>query len=465
MMGAVTQQHKVVIVGGGFGGLALARSLGRAPVDVTLVDRHNYHLFQPLLYQVATGGLSPANIASPLRTLVKRQRNVRVLCGNVDDIDVERRRVLVEGATLEYDTLVLAAGSSHSYFGHDEWASYAPGLKTIDDATAIRRRILEAFEIAEWYGECDDAQPWMTFAVVGGGPTGVELVGQIAEIAHHTMVREFRSIDPRRAKAYLIEAGDRILPAYDIQLSWKAQRDLEAMGVTVLVDSMVIGVDDTGVRYKSKGKEQHLDCRSVFWGAGVQASPLARKIGDATGATIDRTGRVAVEPNLSLAGHSDIFVIGDMANCTGSDGKPLPALAPVAMQQGKYLANVLHRWIEGRPAPPPFRYHDRGTLATIGRSRAVAQLPFGRFSGVLAWWMWLIIHLMTLVEFQNRILVLVQWGWAYVTRNRAARLITGQTKLNDDDDPLRHALAKRSCPPPEALLVSGVQSAILSKKP
>ncbi|HEX4129271.1 MAG TPA: NAD(P)/FAD-dependent oxidoreductase [Pirellulales bacterium] len=435
-----TSTERVVIVGGGFGGLHAARRLARAPVDVTLIDVHNHHLFQPLLYQVASGALSPANIAAPLRGLLKRQLNARVLLARVVDIDVAGRRVvLADGGlhqgSVDYDVLIVAAGSRHSYFGHDDWEKFAPGLKTIDDATAIRRRILEAFEFAERSGDASDTAAWLSFIVVGAGPTGVELVGQIAEIAHHTLRGEFRSIDPQRAQVHLIEAGDRVLAAYDPALSERAQRSLERMGVTVLLGSQVVAVDRDGIMVKQGSGTRRIASRAVFWAAGIQASPLARRLAEQTGAEIDRSGRITVEPDLTIRAHSDIFVIGDMAHCTGDDGKPLPALAPVAMQQGRFVADEIaaRRANAGQaqPSARKFTYHDRGTMATIGRGRAVAQLPWLKISGPLAWLAWLFVHLMTLVQFQNRVLVLVQWAWAYVTRNRAARLITGDRPLAD----------------------------------
>jgi NADH dehydrogenase len=467
-MVAPSAHHRVVIVGGGFGGLSAARRLRRVPVEVTLVDRQNYHLFQPLLYQVATGTLSPANIASPLRSLLKRHANVRVLLGDVTDISIANHTITVDGVPLPYDTLVLAAGSRHSYFGHDEWEAVAPGLKTIDDATAIRRRILESFEIAEWRAaNGEEVGPWMTFVVIGAGPTGVELAGQIAEIARHTLVHEFRLIDPTRASVYLIEAGPRVLAAYTPKSSEHAAAALAAMGVTLITGAMVTCVDADGIAYTRNADSKRLESHAVFWAAGNQASPLAKILAQATGATLDRSGRIAVEPDMNIAGHPDIFVIGDMALRNAADGKPLPALAPVALQQGKYVADVIAARLAGKPSPPPYRYRDLGTMATIGRSRAVCEFRFGRVYGTLAWLMWLFVHLMSIVEFQNRVLVFFQWAWAYFTRNRAARLITGH-----DSDAEASISRMQPCgndtnsgADPSSRVEHSGQSAILSKKP
>jgi NADH dehydrogenase len=416
--------HRVVIIGGGFGGLHAARSLRRAPVEVTLVDRRNHHLFQPLLYQVATGALSPANIASPLRSLLRRQRNSRVLLAEARAIDVARRRVLLDAGGLEYDSLIVAAGSSHSYFGHDEWEAFAPGLKSLEDATHIRRQILWAFEAAERSDNPDETASLLTFVVVGAGPTGVELVGQVAEIAHYTLRNEFRRINPGSARVLLVEGFGRVLGPYPPDLSSKAERALRDLGVEVWTNALVTNVERDRVIVR-RGDETHtIHARTILWAAGVQASALGKLLAGATGAAIDRAGRVIVEPDLSLAGHSEIFVIGDMAHFAHQTGKPLPAVAPVAMQQGKYVAKLIERRLAGR-SMPPFRYRDWGTMATIGRYRAVADFGFVRFDGSLAWLTWLFVHLMQLVQFQNRLLVFIQWGWHYVTRNRAARLITG----------------------------------------
>lgn len=419
--------HRVAIIGGGFGGLYAARCLRRAPAAITLLDKSNHHLFQPLLYQVATGALSPANIASPLRTLLKHQPNTTVLLAKVDSIDVAGRRLQIDSGLVEYDSLIAAAGSTHSYFGHDDWEPLAPSLKTLDDATAIRRKILLAFEAAERTSDQAQRQRWLTFVVVGGGPTGVELVGQLAEIAHGTLKGEFRRISPADAQVYLIETAGRVLGGYPAKLADKAERALARLNVRLLKEATVTGVDARGVDYRQHDRIERLECCTVLWAAGVRASPLARQLAEATGAKIDRAGRIFVSPTLTLPGHDEIFVIGDMAWFETAPGRPLPALAQVAMQQGRYAAETIYARLEGRALTRPFRYRDYGTLATIGRNQAVADLHFVWLSGFIAWAVWLVVHLMSIVQFQNRLLVLVQWGWSYLTRNRAARLITGGT--------------------------------------
>jgi NADH dehydrogenase len=429
--------HRVVIVGGGFGGLNCAMELRKVPVEVTLIDRRNFHLFQPLLYQVATGGLSPANIAAPLRAVLRKHRNVRVLLGDVVGLDVAARRVvLADGLAVEYDTLVLATGSRHHYFGHPEWEANAPGLKTVEDATEIRRRVLFAFEAAERATDPDERRRWLTFVVVGGGPTGVELAGAVVELAKHTLRGNFRSIDPASARVVLIEGLDRVLPTFPPDLSAKALRSLEKMGVEVWLKAMITDVQPHQVTVKRGDATETLACGTVLWGAGVQASPLAGLAGKATGATVDRAGRVAVGPDLTIAGHPELFVIGDMAAANGPDGKPLPGLGAVAMQQGAYVARRIARRLAGDTSPPrSFRYHDKGTMATIGRNAAVAELHWLHLTGWFAWVAWLFIHLILLIQFQNRILVLVQWAWNYVTRNRAARLITGTPVIPESAGP------------------------------
>jgi NADH dehydrogenase len=420
----VEGKHQIVIIGGGFGGLRVALRLKHAPAQVTLIDRRNFHLFQPLLYQVAVGGLSPANIASPLRALLKRQANTRVLLGEVTDIEAPARRVLFSGGEAHYDTLVVATGSSHHYFGHDEWKRLAPGLKTVEDATDIRRRVLLAFEAAEEESDPKERSAWLTFVIVGGGPTGVELAGAVAELARHTLRSNFRTFDPASAQVLLLEGTDRVLPPYPAKLSAKAAAQLARLGVTVRTDAVVTDVRPGAVTVRCSGLTQEIPTRTVLWAAGVRASPLGRVLAMATGAEVDRAGRVRVGPDLSLPGHPELLVIGDLALCPGPDGKPLPGVAPVAIQQGAYVARLIRSRLEGR-AQGPFRYRDRGTLATIGRSAAVADFHWIWLSGFLAWLAWLFIHLLFLVEFENRVLVLLQWGWNYFTRNRSARLITG----------------------------------------
>jgi NADH dehydrogenase len=429
------QNHRVVIIGGGFGGLYTAKALKHTPVQVTLLDRRNFHLFQPLLYQVATGGLSPANIASPLRALLSRQANAQVLLAEVTGIDLANRQVVHDGGTSPYDTLVVAVGTRDHYFGHDEWEKLAPGLKSIEDALEMRRRILLAFEAAERETEPERRQSWLTFVVVGGGPTGVELAGAVGELAHHTLRRNFRRIDPAQARVLLVEGLDRVLPTYPPQLSAKAVAALRRLGVTVRTGTMVTELRSDNVTLRTGERTESIPARTILWGAGVSASPLARLLAIATGAECDRAGRVHVQPDLTLPGHPEVFVIGDMAHCKDETGKPLPGVAPVAMQQGRYVARTIDKRFRRDPMKP-FLYRDMGSMATIGRAAAVADLGWIRLSGYLAWLVWLFIHILKLIEFQNRLLVLTQWAWNYCTRNRSARLITGSKPLpGDANDP------------------------------
>jgi NADH:quinone reductase (non-electrogenic) len=426
--------HRVVVVGGGFGGLQAALKLRRAPVEVTLVDRRNFHLFQPLTYQVATGALSPGEIAYPLRAIFKRDRNVRVLMGEVADLDLEARQVELrpaEGiptpATIPYDTLILAGGSSYSYFGHDDWRMYAAEVKSLESALTVRNRLLGAFEAAE--GEPDPAlrPAWLTFVVVGAGPTGVEMAGQIGELARDTLRRDFRAIDPRTARILLVEATDRILTTFPPSLSGKAERSLERLGVTVLTRRTVVGIDGEKVTIEHVGGESEtIFSRTVIWAAGVTASSLAGRLAELTGAELDRAGRVTVEPDLTLPGHPEVFALGDMVRVRPADGTPvtMPGVAPVAMQQGRYAAKVTHARLRGKQTPP-FRYRDKGNLATIGRGAAVADIKGLRLSGFVAWVTWLVVHLWFLVGFQNRLIVIIRWTWSFVTHGRGARLIAG----------------------------------------
>ncbi len=415
----------MVIVGGGFGGLYAALSLGRVPVRVTLLDRRNFHLFQPLLYQVATGALSPANIAAPLRSILRRQRNARVLLAEVTGFDAARRRVLLRDGEVPYDFLIVAAGASHHYFGHPEWAERAPGLKTVEDATEIRRRILLAFEAAEREPAPARRAAWLTFVVVGGGPTGVELAGALAEIARHTLRHDFRTINPAEARILLVEGTERVLPPYPPVLSRKAAESLAHLGVTVVTGAVVTDIQPDRVTLRHGDASEEIAARTLLWAAGVQASPLGKALQEAAGAELDRAGRVVVGPDLTLPGHPEVFVIGDLAHCRQPDGKPLPGVAPVAMQQGRYVAQAIQARLRGETVPP-FRYRDRGNMATIGRAAAVADLGWVRLSGLFAWLLWLFIHLLYVVEFENRLLVLLQWSWNYLTWNRSARLITGE---------------------------------------
>jgi NADH dehydrogenase len=409
---------RIVIVGAGFGGLSAAVGLAGAGADVTVIDRRNYHLFQPLLYQVATAGLSPAQIASPIRAILRRAANARVVLGQVSGIDKEERVVKVDGrADVAYDHLIVATGARHAYFGHDDWEAVAPGLKTIDDATGIRRRILTAFEHAEAAEQPDARRRFLTFLVIGGGPTGVEMAGAIAELAHAALRNDFRSIDPREAKIVLIEAGSRLLASFPEALSKAAHDSLERLHVEVRLGAPVSACDADGVTIG----EQRLDAATIIWAAGVAASPAARWLG----VEADRVGRVTVGPDLTLPGHPEIFVIGDTAHVADAAGQPLPGLAPVAKQQGVYVARLLRARIAGRSAPPPFRYRNFGTMATIGRRAAVADFGWVRFDGTIAWLLWGAVHISFLIGFRNRLVVILDWLWSYVTFQSGARLITG----------------------------------------
>ena len=421
---ACATTHRVVLVGAGFGGLYAAQALKRAPVDLTVIDRRNFHLFQPLLYQVATGGLSPGEIASPVRHVLSRQRNARVWMAEVRDIDVERRRVCLDDGEAPYDTLILATGSHHHYFGHHDWAPLAPGLKTIEDATEIRRRILLAFECAEREPDTAERRAWLTFAIVGAGPTGVELAGALGEIANDTLRHDFRSINPAEATILLVEGADRVLPSFPPDLSAAAERALWDLGVRARTRSTVTGLDRAGVTVRTGDSVERIPAKTVLWAAGVEASELGKIVSQRTGAPLDRAGRVIVEPDLTVPGHPEIFVIGDLAHFSHQTGQPLPGVAPVAMAQGRYVARAIRARLRGETAPP-FHYFDKGTLATIGRNKAVAAFGRLHISGPIAWFAWLFVHLMYLVEFDNRLLVLIEWIYDYITRNRGARLITG----------------------------------------
>jgi NADH dehydrogenase len=424
----MASQHRVVIVGGGFGGLSAALRLGRAPVEVTLVDRCNYHLFQPLLYQVATGTLSPANIASPLRNILKRHKNTRVLLAEATGIDAANRRVILSDGSIEYDTLIVSTGSSHQYFGHDDWEEFARGLKTVEDATDMRRRILLAFETAERETDPEKLRAYMTFVIVGGGPTGAELAGALAEIARDTLRRDFRNIDPSQARIILVEGTDRVLPVYPPKLSEAARKMIERLGVIVRTGAMVTDVKKESVTVREGDRTETIPTRTVLWAAGVLGSPLGRIVAQETGATIDKAGRVSVEPDLTVAGYPEIYVIGDLANFVHQTGKPLPGVAQPAIQEGRYVAEAIARRLRGEKSRP-FHYFDKGNLATIGRGAAVADLNWLQISGFPAWLLWIFVHLLYIVEFQNRLLVFVQWGWFYLTFDRSARLITGKNPL------------------------------------
>ena len=412
-----------MIIGGGFGGLYAAIALRKANVGITLIDRRNFHLFQPLLYQVATGGLSPANIATPLRSILSRQKNCEVVLGEVSTIDVAAKMVIVGHNAFEYDSLVVAAGASHAYFGHDEWEPLAPGLKTIEDATNIRCRILAAFEAAEIEADPIKRAAWMTFLVVGGGPTGVELTGALSELAHHTLKHDYRNINPSDAKIILVNASDRGLMPYPEDLSAAAMESLESRNVEVMLDTKLTGVYPDFVVVEPPQGVRQIPTKTTLWAAGVKASALGQQLAAASGEPADRTGRVIVQPDLSLALQPEIFVIGDMTSSSHQTGKPLPGVASVAMQQGNYVADVIRRRLAGKPATA-FHYRDYGSMATIGRGSAVAMFGKRRFSGIFAWLIWLFVHVLKLAKFENRVLVLLQWAWHYTTWNQAARLIT-----------------------------------------
>ena len=413
---------RVLIVGGGFAGLTAARRIARLPVQATVVDRKNHHTFQPLLYQVATAGLSPGEIAAPIRWILRANSNVEVLLEEVVDFKLEQKQVITKEQVLDYDFLVIASGASHAYFGHPEWEPLAPGLKTIEDALEIRRRVLLAFELAERGNQAAEGQGGspLQFVVIGGGPTGVELAGTLAEIARHAMNHEFRNIDPKQTRIVLIEGSRRVLGAYSEELSRKAEAQLQRLGVEVRTSHVVTRIEPGAVWVG----DERIASPGVLWAAGVAASPLGRKLG----VPVDRAGRVLVQPDLSIAGHSEVFVIGDLAALNDENGKMLPGVAPVAIQQGNWVAETIARDLENQPRRN-FRYHDKGSLATIGRAAAVAQFGKYELSGYFAWLAWLFVHILFLIGFRNRLLVMIQWAWSYLTYERGARLITGSDEL------------------------------------
>lgn len=416
--------HHVVIVGGGFGGLECARRLRKSRVKITLVDRRNFHLFQPLLYQVATGGLSPGNIATPLRYIVRKQQNCEVLMDEAQGFDLQRQEVVLSTGRLAYDTLVVAAGSMTSYFGNEHWQKFAPGLKSLEDAAEIRRRVFTAFEVAERETEAEKRNAFLTFAVVGGGPTGVELAGTLSEIAKHTLTHDFRNIDPSTSRIILVDAGPKVLVHYAAPLPDKASQRLAEMGIELRSDSKVIDVTAEGLALECDGKSEFLQAATVLWAAGVKANPLGKILVEAAGGDCDRMGRVCVSRQLVLPGTSNVYAIGDIACCMDDQGKPLPGLAPVAIQQARFVARSIANKLCGKESPELFQFRDPGTMATLGRGIAVADIRGRKFCGYFAWILWLFVHLMQIVQFENRILVLLQWMWNYITFNRSARLIT-----------------------------------------
>jgi NADH:quinone reductase (non-electrogenic) len=434
------QGHRALIVGGGFAGLYAARQLGKdRRVDVTLVDRRNFHLFQPLLYQVATGALAPGEIAQPLRSILRKRKNTTVLLGEAVSINPERREVVLsDGGPIGYDSLIVATGAHFSYFDHQEWARYAPGLKSIDDATEIRRRILIAFEAAEREADPARRDAWMTFVVVGGGPTGVELAGALGEIANDTLRRDFRSIDPSHARIYLVEAMDRVLPPYPPGRSASAQRQLERLGVVVRTKTKVVHVDDRSVRVVFGDTEETLPTRTVLWAAGVLVTSFARAVAEATAAATDRAGRILVGPDLTIPGHPEIFVVGDAAVQPWKEGRPVPGVAQGGIQGGSYAGKTIRRRLSGQ-ATPPFRYSNHGDVAVIGRASGVTDIPWlgplGQQGGFFAWLLWLLIHITYLIGFANRIVVVTRWAWSFFTHGRGSRLITGSPLLPPIEEP------------------------------
>jgi NADH dehydrogenase len=429
-----TTSHRVAIVGGGFGGLLAAQHLARAPVELTLIDRRNFHLFQPLTYQIATGALSPAEVCYPLREIFKRQRNVRVMLAEVTGFDLDDRRVAIAPqagdlppTSLGYDTLIVAGGSRYSYFGHDEWRTTAPEVKSLESALAARARLLSAFEAAEMESDAELRRTLLTFVVVGAGPTGVEMAGQIAELANSTLPGGFRTIDAKQGRVLLIEAGDRVLPTFPPSLSRRAARSLERLGVSPVLNRTVTEIEAESVTIEDpNGQSERVPAGNVIWAAGVTASSLAAELAKGSGAELDRAGRVLVEPDLTLPGHPEVFALGDMVRVRDEEGapQPLPGVAPVAMQEGRHAARAVRARLAGR-AVGPYRYRDKGNLATIGRAAAVADLHLVRLSGFPAWLTWLMVHLWYLIGFQNRLLVMIRWSISFFTRGRGARLITG----------------------------------------
>ena len=437
----MAEKHRVVILGGGFGGLNAAQKLKRAPVEVTLIDRRNFHLFQPLLYQVATGSLSPGEIAAPLRGVLSRQENVRVLLGEATDIDPQAKRVILrDGGTFEYDSLIVATGSQTSYYGNDAWREWAPSLKSVEEATAIRHKLLYAFERAERAESDAEARNWLTFVIVGAGATGMELAGALGEIANETLKNDFRRINPQEARILLLEGGPRVLTSFPEDLSAKAEHLVEKLGVQILKGVMVTDINQDGVTYKTPTGLEKLAAKTVLWAGGVTSNEFGRKLAERTKGETDRLGRIKVNPDLSVPNFRDIFIIGDLAWSQGPEGKPLPGVAQVAIQGGAYAAKVIRARLQGKKKLPAFRYFNKGDMAVIGRAAAIANIFGFHLAGLFAWLTWLFVHLMYIVEFQNRVLVFVQWGFEFLTFNRGARLITGEAAT---DSVLRHGSMKK----------------------
>lgn len=422
----MAEKHRVVILGGGFGGLVAAQKLKRAAAEVTLIDRRNFHLFQPLLYQVATGSLSPGEIAAPLRGVLSRQKNTRVLLGEAVDVDPEAKGVILrDGGVFDYDSLIVATGSQTSYYGNDAWREWAPSLKSVEEATAIRHKILYAFECAERAATPEEARAWLTFVIVGAGATGLELSGALAEIAQETLRHDFRKINPQEARIILVDGGQRVLSAFPEDLSGKAEKLITGLGVEVIKGVMVTKIDADGVTFKHADSFESLAAKTVLWAGGVVATPFGAKLAERTKAEADRSGRIKVQPDLTIPNYPDIFIIGDLAHAAGEEDKPLPGVAQVAIQGGQYAAKCIRTRLAGKKSLPPFHYFNKGDMAVIGRAAAVANIFGVHVSGLPAWLIWLFVHLMYIVEFQSRIIVFIQWGFEYLTFSRGARLITG----------------------------------------
>ncbi|MBD2595088.1 pyridine nucleotide-disulfide oxidoreductase [Nostoc sp. MBR 210] len=433
--GEKNTKHQVVIVGGGFGGLYTAKYLANANVNVTLIDKRNFHLFQPLLYQVATGTLSPGDISSPLRAVFSKSKNTQVLLGEVSDIDPKAQKVMMGNQVIPYDTLIVATGANHSYFGKEHWKDLAPGLKTVEDAIEMRRRIFGAFEAAEKETDPEKRSAWLTFVIVGGGPTGVELAGAIAELAYKTLKEDFRSIDTSETKILLLQGGDRILPHISPDLSEEATASLRKLGVVINTKTRVTDIENDIVTFKQNGEVSSIHSKTILWAAGVKGSTMGKILAERTDVELDHAGRVVVEPDLTVRDYKNIFVIGDLANFSHQDGKPLPGVAPVAKQQGEYVAKLIRRRWRGSTLPQ-FHYNDVGSLAMIGQNLAVVDLGFLQLTGFPAWVFWLIIHIYFLIEFDTKLLVVFQWAWNYITRNRRSRLITGREAFTEPQTPV-----------------------------
>jgi NADH dehydrogenase len=432
----MAEKHRVVILGGGFGGLVAAQKLKRAAAEVTLIDRRNFHLFQPLLYQVATGSLSPGEIAAPLRGVLSGQKNAQVLLGEAVDVDPEAKRVILrDGGVFDYDSLIVATGSQTSYYGNDAWREWAPSLKSVEEATAIRHKILYAFECAERASTEEEARAWLTFVIVGAGATGLELSGALAEIAQETLRHDFRKINPQEARIILVDGGPRVLSAFPEDLSAKAEKLIRGLGVEVIKGVMVTKIDALGVTFKHGESSESLPAKTVLWAGGVIATPFGAKLAERTKAETDKGGRIKVQPDLTIPNYPDIFIIGDLAHAARDEGKPLPGVAQVAIQGGAYAAKCIRARLAGKTAPPPFHYFNKGDMAVIGRAAAVANIFGVHVSGLPAWLIWLFVHLMYIVEFQSRIIVFIQWGFEYLTFSRGARLITGVAATDSLEKP------------------------------